>query len=305
MNTSTQALLNSLGDRIAAEADLAGYDLLPLVRPSVRLTTERTAESDLALGESRIGGLPDVPPGFEWPRWEPDQRRPNKFPWPRTAGPTPLGFISQLDMSQIPAIDLNLPQSGWLFFFYDRIDEPWGYDPYDRGGCRVVYTDCDRCALIRAVAPADAQPEHVASACRVTAEAELTLPSEIAEIEFDTPPYWAYERVREALNQLEPSIQHRLLGHPQVVQNPMERECQLASNGIDCGGAVRMSNMDLAKIASLEAGIADWRLLLQIDTDEAGPGWGWGDGGRIYFWIKQQDLTALRFDDIWLVLQCS
>jgi hypothetical protein len=28
----------------------------------------------------------------------------------------------------------------------------------------------------------------------------------------------------------------------------------------------------------------------------------WGDVGRIYFCIKQQDLTLRRFDDVWLIL---
>jgi len=30
----------------------------------------------------------------------------------------------------------------------------------------------------------------------------------------------------------------------------------------------------------------------------------WGDVGSIYFWIKQQDLAARKFDDVWLVFQC-
>jgi uncharacterized protein YwqG len=53
------------------------------------------------------------------------------------------------------------------------------------------------------------------------------------------------------------------------------------------------------------AGAADWRLLLQIDTDEDGPGWMWGDVGRIYFWIKKHDLALRRFADVWLILQCT
>jgi uncharacterized protein YwqG len=82
----------------------------------------------------------------------------------------------------------------------------------------------------------------------------------------------------------------------------MELECQLASNGIYCGGA---SCNQVEEAKALAAGASNWRLLLQIDTDEDGPGWMWGDVGRIYFWVKQQDVRSLRFDDAWLVLQCS
>jgi uncharacterized protein YwqG len=82
----------------------------------------------------------------------------------------------------------------------------------------------------------------------------------------------------------------------------MELECQLASHGVYCGDPAGYQSEAAQRLAS---GAADWRLLLQIDTDEDGPGWMWGDGGRIYYWIKQQDLASLRFDDAWLILQCS
>jgi uncharacterized protein YwqG len=44
-------------------------------------------------------------------------------------------------------------------------------------------------------------------------------------------------------------------------------------------------------------------LLLQIDSDDA-IGWTWGDAGRLYFWIRKQDLAARRFDRVWTILQC-
>jgi uncharacterized protein YwqG len=30
----------------------------------------------------------------------------------------------------------------------------------------------------------------------------------------------------------------------------------------------------------------------------------WGDCGRIYYWIKEQDLDAEAYDRIWTILQC-
>jgi uncharacterized protein YwqG len=54
----------------------------------------------------------------------------------------------------------------------------------------------------------------------------------------------------------------------------------------------------------LAAGAIDWVLLLQIDSDDA-TGMYWGDLGRIYVWIRKDDLRHGRFDAAWLVLQCS
>jgi uncharacterized protein YwqG len=81
----------------------------------------------------------------------------------------------------------------------------------------------------------------------------------------------------------------------------MELECQLASNGVYCGGPEGFRS---ARARALEAGATDWRLLLQIDTDEEGPGWMCGDVGRIYFWIKMQDLAMRQFGKVWLIFQC-
>jgi uncharacterized protein YwqG len=54
----------------------------------------------------------------------------------------------------------------------------------------------------------------------------------------------------------------------------------------------------------LEKGAADWQLLLQIDSDEKNLGVMWGDVGRVYFWIRRQDLGKRDFGNVWLILQC-
>ncbi len=84
------------------------------------------------------------------------------------------------------------PNSGWLYFFYDRYTEPWGFDPEDRGSCRVVYADCDRSELTRAELPSDMESEHVAAPCRVEARLELTLTDYPEELEDDDDAYDDY-----------------------------------------------------------------------------------------------------------------
>ena len=59
---------------------------------------------------------------------------------------------------------------------------------------------------------------------------------------------------------------HRVLGHPALIQAPDPR---------DDG--------------------PDLTLLLQIDSDDAN-GMYWGDCGRLYVWVKADDLAARRFE---------
>lgn len=74
----------------------------------------------------------------------------------------------------------------------------------------------------------------------------------------------------------EETDRHQLLGHPLWIQTMPE-------------------SIDKERI-----------LLLQIDSDdhENGPGWMWGDAGRIYFTIKPDDLAACYFDDAVMILEC-
>lgn len=303
MTPDIEPLLASLSNRLVGDPHLARLNLLSQVRPSIRLATERVPYARLELGDSRIGGMPDLPAGFKWPRWTPRKQRDNKFGerW-RPDAPAPLGFIAQIDLTAVPRVDHILPGSGWLYFFYDRYCEPWGFDPADRGCCRVTYADCARQTLTRSEPPPDADLDHRAHPCLVEAWPELTLPDDLPDIQYGTPEYDAYRGICDALSAPGGSIQHRLLGHPQLIQNPMELECQLASNGVYCGTPVGYQSEEAKR---LTPGAADWRLLLQIDTDESGPGWMWGDIGRIYFWIRRQDLAVRDFENVWLILQCT
>jgi uncharacterized protein YwqG len=94
---------------------------------------------------------------------------------------------------------------------------------------------------------------------------------------------------------------HQVWGFPDPIQgDEMELECQLVSHGLYCGDS---SGYLSREAAPLKDGARDWRLLLQIDTDEE-LGVMWGDGGILYFWIREEDARAGRFDQAWAVLQC-
>ncbi len=118
------------------------------------------------------------------------------------------------------------------------------------------------------------------------------------EVRFDQFVDWC-DKMDFAINQ------HRMLGYSQPNQEgDMRLECQLVSNGLYCGDG---SGYIDPRADALAAGASDWRLLLQIDTDDtegSGPGWGWVDCGRLYLMIRNEDLRAQTFDRSWLILQC-
>ena len=89
-------------------------------------------------------------------------------------------------------------------------------------------------------------------------------------------------------------------GWPCAIQGEMETECQLVTNGIFCGLPEGYASK---KAMRLRPGAADWRLILQLASDEH-VGFEWGDGGTIYVWMREQDVRTRRFDRCWTILQC-
>ena len=94
----------------------------------------------------------------------------------------------------------------------------------------------------------------------------------------------------------------KLLGHPEVIQNPMEEECEAVTRGFDMGGVESYPKKYQKEIKSASK---DWILLFQMDTVESDDyELMFGDSGHIYFWIKKDDLANKNFENIWLILQC-
>lgn len=240
--------------------------------------------------QSQLGGDPMLPP---------------KYKWPESHG-RHLDFVLQVDMSDTAPLDPGsvLPSSGLLTFFYDTEEQPWGFDPKELDGFRVEFvTGPD---LERTSAPGDCEtlPQRFLDFRRV-----LTVPAigsraydlfdkEAQMSEDELNAYFSFSREYEEQYYSESKPRHHLLGFSANIQGDMQLEAQLVSHGLYCGDS---SGYDDRRAADLKAGIDDWMLLLQLDSDEHMM---WGDVGMLYFWIRSEDLAARRFDKVWMALQC-
>lgn len=274
---------SSVADKLEKEIEL-----------SIRLKT--TSKAADGVGASRFGGVPDLPAEIDWPTWEGIK---TGSKWRKCEG-GPLGFLAQINLASLPNVATGLPRSGMLYFFYDIEAQPWGFDPQDRDGHRVIYSSRATESLAPRTAPRNLDG-HPFQSVKLEAFAELLLPDIPESVDIAPEDMDAYQSLRDALIGRWGETHHRLLGYPQIIQNDMRSECQLVSNGIYCGDGTADHD---PRAAALLRDSADWRLLLQIDSDEDGPGWMWGDAGRLYYWIRRQDLAALNFLKTWLCLQC-
>jgi uncharacterized protein YwqG len=281
------------------------------LRLATRLHGEDVDEGELPVGASRFGGRPDLPSSLRWPRWQGyakadrlpirvtrhSRRVSSKLTRPRLR-PAALSFLAQLNLADIPDATGLLPEAGWLAFFYDAVQQPWGFDPKDRGSAQVLYFEGDAQALRRARAPRNVQEF---SPMKIMASPMATLPrAATLGMKLDGSLSTVYgDLANKRLAGPEPH--HRVLGWPKQVQpNNMPLQCLLVTNGIYLGSGDALRNEEVKRLAQ---GGNDWMLLLQLDTDDNGPGWSWGDGGCLSFWIRRRNLAARRFEDVWAILQ--
>lgn len=257
----------------------------PLLREEILITTESVSEAALKLGQSKIGGQPDLP---------------EKVDWFKDENGKSLSFIAQINFSETKLFDKTgtLPTNGIIYFFYSAEQQAWGFDPKDKDKFKVSYFNGDLKILKRAEFPADLDRHARYKSCKLTYSNSVSLPN------------WEQEYVAGRLNDNEKDIyldlpipegeMNKLLGHSDNIQGPMEQECQLVTNGLFCGDPSGYSD---PRAKTLQKDSDKWRLLFQIDSIEIA-GMMWGDVGRLYFWIKEDDLKNKAFDKTWFALQC-
>lgn len=265
--------------------------ILQFAKNSIRAIATPTVDKEIQIGHSKIGGAPDIPTDFVWP-----QTKNGQF----------LHFLCQLNLAEIKPFDSNnlLPTDGLLSFFYDVVEQPWGFDPNDEDGFHVFHFT--QAKLQRTEQP-NTLMESINSAA-LSFKNEWTLPSWespdgqkltdlLTEQQEDAYNDFLFDWIDEGETE---HTTHRIDGHPNMIQGDMYLECQLVTNGLYCGDS---TGYDHPLRKELEPHAKDWKLLLQLDSADD-LGYMWGDSGKLYFWIREQDCKNKAFDKVWAILQC-
>lgn len=192
-----------------------------------------------------------------------------------------LVFVACIDLGEVHRFVPWLPESGRLLFFIDDEDQPWGLYPEERESWRVVYV---------------AEKDLLSGFCEA--------PGELGELAEMPATYVEFSPISQ---DAEPELsadtdepRHQIGGVPQTVQDDqMPTMCQVLSNGFRLENDPHLTEEIFDKLVP---GISDWRLLLQSDTDDDLPSM-WGDCGRVYFWVREQDARAGDFRNVWMIMQ--
>jgi uncharacterized protein YwqG len=279
--------------------------LQPLLRNTIRLCQKATDENNIAIGQSKIGGKPDLPIEINWVTEtnivETTEKKFIIFNSKKKEIITqPLSFIAQINLTETVRFDKEnlLPNTGLLYFFYSAEQEAWGFDYNDKNKFKVIYWNGDLSQIKRTEFPSDLPDYARFKPCSLDIKSEVSVPSHGYEVyedftDSEDEKFWTQVYNDGNLN--------KLLGYSDNIQNDMELECELVTNGLYCGDP---SGYNDPRAKALEPNAKNWRLLLQIDSNEENEMM-WGDCGRLYFWIKKDDLLNKEFDKSWCCFQCS
>lgn len=265
---------------------------------SIKIDFKTKSTKELPLGTSKFGGRPDVPSDFKWFYY-------NGEDYSGKAGNRPLSFLAQINCEEIKKYDESslLPESGIIYFFYELSTMSWGYDPKDKGSFKVFYFDGDISELKRTDFPDDMDESFKLPEIGLDFSKKYDLPDyeEFTEV-YDYKNWDEYdeERVLKGYNKDE-SIS-KLLGYADLIQGGMLLECEEVGNKIYNGG---IPKIEPEKLKMFKKNCSEWQLLFQLDSIITRDfELMFGDCGRIYFYIKKDDLKNRRFDNCWLILQC-
>ena len=217
---------------------------------------------------SKLGGKPELPAAMEWPIGRECARC----------------FVAQLDLAEVRAAGGPdwLPAEGRLYFFYDE-------DAADGLDLVACYARRDAAGPERS-APEGYEPDPMFDERRVSFERLTSMPSLdwLGMLEGSRLSDADFDELNEAPDKpFGDAPKHRIGGYASEIQSAqMELECEFRSR--------RLAQNYVHVPPAIAEAAKDWRLLLQVDSDDE-LGMNWIDTGRLYVFIREQDARAGDF----------
>lgn len=221
-------------------------------------------------GFSKLGGRPDLPRDVAWPH----------------ATGHPLQFLLQVDLSELPRRKGGpdwLPDVGRLYGFLDP--------DRDADRVKVLYTIDPPAPIAIGEQPV---PEKRVSFRRFKSAPSMDwLGAQAFELNRENPDIDLREQAAGVTQPSFGGVTHRIGGYPDEIQGDCMRVlCERISRGLPEYG-----KDDEPVPPEIEAGSKDWRLLLQIDSDDE-LGWSWCDAGMLYVFVRREDAKRGDFSRV-------
>ncbi|NYF21612.1 uncharacterized protein YwqG [Xanthomonas sp. JAI131] len=272
-------LAGQLEEALASDAQWTPYrsGMQALAWHAVALATD-APDDYRARGNTRFGGLPDLPPDMPYPRHT-----------DADGSTRPMQFIAQLDCAQLAPLQRYLPRTGVLYFFIsDQEDLAPRVFHYD-GPNDALQTAAD---LTRDAAQIDGM-EDDSLPYRASATAWISVPHFYSDEAY-------YQGAAEGLDGLEDAYE--------LVEALRDRLAAQSTvkpvHGVN-SHVFKQHDTPLSEAANRLRGRAeDFMVLLRVASDPH-PGFCFWDAGELYFVIHKSDLAKRDFSNVYCGLESS
>lgn len=283
--------------RNSKEIDIEKTDkekLIKLIRPTVGIKTKSSDDNIVQVGKSKIGGKPDLPKDFEWPR----------------ANGKPMLFCAQYNLSELTkfASKNKLPLKGFFYIFLS-LDEKWNEFNGVNQPFKFLFSETEN--LFRKEYPNDLEENQIFKTASIEYFQFYTIPDDenyrLSEFKkkyedfyfrfYEPTEDYIIEELYQDLNKM-----HQILGYDRSVQSSVVYDFASKELGLN-----EAENSEYKKkwneIFELSK---KYELLLQLTCDDSETDLSrFGGSGTYYFGLSKMDLEKSKFNDIKMSFQMT
>jgi len=268
--------------------------LINMIRPTVGIRTKSSDDIDVKIGKSKIGGKPDLPKDFEWPKSD------NKS----------MLFCAQYNLSELTKFDEenNLPKKGFFYVFLS-LDQDWKEFNGVNQPYKLIFSENEN--IVRTEFPNDLEQNQTFKTAEIEYFQFYTIPDDenykLFEFEKKYEDFYFYfyqptdeyliEELYEDSNKM-----HQILGYDRSIQSSVVYEFASKELGLYLAESSEHKKRwnDILELSKT------YELLLQLDCDDSNTDLSkYGGSGTYYFGLSKTDLKKKNFDDIKMSFQMT
>ncbi|MDV7141008.1 YwqG family protein [Maribacter sp. TH_r10] len=268
--------------------------LIKMIRPTVGIQTKSSDDKNLKVGKSKIGGKPDLPKDFEWPKSD------NKS----------MLFCAQYNLSELTKFDKEniLPKKGFFYVFLN-LDQDWKEFNGINQPYKFIFSETEN--IIRTEFPNDLEENQTFKTAEIEYFQFYTIPDDenykLFEFEkkYDDFYFYFYQPTDEYLIEelyKDSNKMHQILGYDRSIQSSVVYEFSSKELGLYLAESSEHKKRwnDILELSKT------YELLLQLDCDDPNTDLSkYGGSGTYYFGISKTDLEKKNFNDIKMSFQMT
>ncbi|WP_271769830.1 DUF1963 domain-containing protein [Aquimarina algiphila] len=293
ISCGAQSNIDKIKDNISSSYSIEAIDqqkIISLIKPAIGVKTKSEIDKNITIGESKIGGKPDLPEKFDWPTYNNE----------------PLAFCAQYNCKDLTIFDSEdkLPNEGMLYIFV-YIDKEWPGFLNKKGSYKVIYIR-DQKNLRRTEFPDTFFEEGRFKSASIEFFEYFTLPDlKSSKLHNLSKKYGNFNSFHQSTSDFIDKIcgqsvdnYHQLLGEDRPVQGCVGYD--FASNELN----IRTMEAYLSKQGEIFQLAETFEILIQLDCNDSNTDLNkFGGSSVIYFGIKSEIIKDRDYENSVMVFQ--